>query len=209
MANNRGFVFAIFPTGQAQISLTGFIGNFINLLFSKIKTIRKIIDVTQSDSPLGGSFGLCLTNDSQLHLNQKIMLLGLTIILITLMIRGGGLPIREFMESHSYSTTWRWLSTLMLSYFAIWVSGDNFIYGMSILLPLVFILSTPEVCEIYWVKAILYFIFVTLITGRLPVTIVLSSSLAIYFAYMVFKFSQQHLLVSIDWKTHLRRFWIH
>jgi hypothetical protein len=149
----------------------------------KLQEIRGILEATQSGSPFGTSFGLRLFFSSQLNLTQISILMFITLGLGAVLVKHSRLPLIEFMGSDPGIDVMRWVSPLMLTYIAIWASGDSFIYRMLVLLPLVFILSQQGVFELLWTKIVISAILVTLITSRLPVTIAVSSALALFFIY--------------------------
>ena len=153
----------------------------------KFQEIKAIMEATQGGSPFGTSFGLRLFANVQLNPSQLFILSCITIGLTALLIKLGNFQLKEFQGSNSGTEVIRWVSPLMLTYFAVWASGDSFIYRMVILLPLVLILSAKEVFEHRWSKLVLSSILVTLISSRLPITLAVSSSLALYFVYFVFK----------------------
>jgi hypothetical protein len=152
----------------------------------KIQEIREIMRVTQSGSPFGTSFGLKLFSSPQLNLVQIFILviacLGVTLVLIRL----GKQDLRDFTRSVPGIKAMLWVSPLMLTYSAIWASGDSYIYRMVVLVPLVLILSAKGIFEFRWPKIALTAILVTSISSRLPVTLAVSSALALYFIYVVF-----------------------
>ena len=153
----------------------------------KFQEIKAIMGATQGGSPFGTSFGLRLFANEQINPTQQIILSCIAIGLTALLIKSGNLQLKEFLGSNSGTEVIRWVSPLMLAYFAVWASGDSFIYRMVILLPLVLILSAKEVFEYRWSKFVISSILVTLISSRLPVTIAVSSALALYFVFFVFK----------------------
>lgn len=153
----------------------------------KFQEIKAIMEATQGGSPFGTSFGLQLFASEQLNPTQLFILSSIAIGLTALLIKNGKLHLKEFLDSKSGAGVIPWVSPLMLTYVAVWASGDSFIYRMVILLPLVLILSAKEVFEHRWAKIAISSILVTLISSRLPVTIAVSSALALYFVYFVFK----------------------
>jgi hypothetical protein len=153
----------------------------------KIQEIKVIVKATQGGSPFGTSFGLQLFASPQLNSIQISILAGIALFLTTILVLYSNLYIKEFMNSGLGNEMKRWVSTLMLTYVAIWASGGSFIYRMIILLPLVLLLSAKEVFEHRWSKLVISSILVTLITSRLPVTLAVSSALALYFVHFVFK----------------------
>ena len=148
--------------------------------------IKAIMKATQEGSPFGTSFGLRLFASPQLNPTQIFVLCCITIGLTTLLIKTGNLHLNEFLGSKSGTEVTRWVAPLMLTYVAIWASGGSFIYRMVILLPLVLILSSRDVVEHRWSQFLTSSILVTLISSRLPVTIAVSSALALYFIFFVF-----------------------
>ncbi len=152
----------------------------------KFQEIRGIVEATQSGSPFGTSFGLRLFLSSQLNLTQISILMFLTLGLGAVLVKHSRLPLIEFMGSDPGIDAMRWVSPLMLTYIAIWASGDSFIYRMLVLLPLVFIMSQQGVFELLWSKIVISAILLTLITSRLPVTTAVSSALALFFIFSVF-----------------------
>ena len=153
----------------------------------KIQEIKAIMEATQEGSPFGTSFGLRLFASVELNPTQLFILSCISIVLTGLLIKIGNLHLKEFLGSKSGSEVIRWISPLMLTFVAIWGSGDSFIYRMVILLPLVLMLSAKGIFEHRWSKFVISSILVTLISGRLPVTLAISSALALYFVYFVFK----------------------
>jgi hypothetical protein len=152
----------------------------------KFQEIRGIVEATQSGSPFGTSFGLRLFLSSQLNLTQISILMFLTLGLGAVLVKHSRLPLIEFMGSDPGIDAMRWVSPLMLTYIAMWASGDSFIYRMLVLLPLVFIMSQQGVFELLWSKIVISAILLTLITSRLPVTTAVSSALALFFIFSVF-----------------------
>ena len=152
----------------------------------KIQEIKEILRVTQSGSPFGTSFGLKLFSSPQLNLVQIFILviacLGLTYVLIRL----GNQDLRDFTCSIPGIKAMLWISPLMLTYSAIWATGDSYIYRMVVLIPLVLVLSAKGIFEFRWPRIALTAILATSISSRLPVTLAVSSSLALYFIYVVF-----------------------
>ena len=153
----------------------------------KAQEINAIMKATQEGSPFGTSFGLRLFASPQLNTTQIFVLCCIAIGITTTLIKSSNLHLEDFLGSKSGAEVIRWVSPLMLTYVAIWVFSGSFIYRMVILLPLVLILSSKDVFEHHWSKLITSSILVTLITSRLPVTIAVSSALALYFIYFVFK----------------------
>jgi hypothetical protein len=153
----------------------------------KVQEIKAIMEATQGGSPFGTSFGLRLFASTQLNPTQIFTLLCIAIGLTIILIKFGNLHLKEFLGSESGTEVIRWVSPIMLTYVAVWASSDSFIYRMIILLPLVLILSAKAVFEHRWSKFLISSILVTLISSRLPVTLAVSSALAIYFIYFVFK----------------------
>jgi len=152
----------------------------------KIQEIEEIVRVTQSGSPFGTSFGLKLFSSSQLNLGQIFILVITCLGMTYLLIRLGNQDLRDFTRSIPGLNAMLWISPLMLTYSAIWVSGDSYIYRMVILIPIVLILSARGIFEFRWPKVALTAILVTSISSRLPITLAVSSSLALYFIYVVF-----------------------
>jgi hypothetical protein len=152
----------------------------------KIQEIREIMLVTQSGSPFGTSFGLKLFSSPQLNLVQIFILVIACFGVTYLLIRLGNQDLRDFTHSVLGIKAMLWASPLMLTYSAIWASGDSYIYRMVIMIPLVLILSAKGIFEFRWPKFTITAILVTSISSRLPVTLAVSSSLALYFIYVVF-----------------------
>ena len=153
----------------------------------KFQEIKAIMKATQGGSPFGTSFGLRLFASVQLNPTQLFILSSIAIGLTALVIKTGKLHLKKFLGSKSGTEAIPWVSPLLLTYVAVWASGDSFIYRMVILLPLVLILSAKEIFEHRWSKFVISSILVTLISSRLPVTLAVSSALALYFVYFVFK----------------------
>jgi hypothetical protein len=153
----------------------------------KFQEIKAIMKATQGGSPFGTSFGLQLFASVQLNPTQLFILSSIAIGLTALFIKTGELHLENFLGSKSGAEVIPWVSTLMLTYVAVWASSDSFIYRMVILLPLVLILSAKEIFEHRWAKFVISSILVTLISSRLPLTLAVSSALALYFVYFVFK----------------------
>lgn len=151
----------------------------------KIREVGAILDVTQSGSPFGTSFGLRLFANPQLNVIQISMLICITLIFTAALIKFGNSSLVEPMQLHPDKDVIRLTSPLMLTYSAIWATGDNFMYRMVILLPLVIILSSKEISEFKWSKILVAVILVALITSRLPITLAVSSALALFFVYIV------------------------
>lgn len=152
----------------------------------KIQEIREIMRVTQSGSPFGTSFGLKLFLSPQLNLVQIFILVIACLGVTYLLIRLGNQDLRDFTRSVHGLQAMLWISPLMLTYSAIWATGDSFIYRMVVLIPLVLILSVKGIFEFRWPKVAITAILVTSISSRLPVTLAVSSALALYFIYVVF-----------------------
>ena len=152
----------------------------------KIQEIREIMQVTQTGSPFGTSFGLKLFLSSQLNLVQVFILVIACLGMTYLLIRLGNQNLRDFTRSVPGIKAMLSISPLMLTYSAIWASSDSYIYRMVVLIPLVLILSAKEINEFQWPKFALTAILVTSISSRLPITIAISSSLAFYFIYVAF-----------------------
>ena len=152
----------------------------------KLQEIEEIRRVTQFGSPFGTSFGLKLYSSSQLNLVQIFLLVitcfGMTYSLIKL----GNKDLQDFTRSIPGMSAMVWISPLMLTYSAIWATGDSYIYRMVVLVPLVAILSAKGIFEFQWPKVVLAAILMTSISTRLPVTLAISSALALYFIYVVF-----------------------
>jgi len=152
---------------------------------TRIHEIREIMKATQSGSPYGVSFGLKLFTNSQLSLTQLLILVTLTFISLYFLIKVGNRPLTEFMSQEHGSILLPWIAPIMLTYCAIWATGDSYIYRMVILIPLVLILSQREIAEFEWSKFVIVAILVTAITSRLAVTTSISSALAVYFLYVI------------------------
>jgi hypothetical protein len=153
----------------------------------KIQEIREILRVTQSGSPFGTSFGLKLISSPQLNFVQIFILVVACLGMTYLLVRLGNQDLRDFTRSVPGIKAMRWTSPLMLTYSAIWASGDSYIYRMVVLIPLVLILSAEGIFEFRWPKFTITAILVTSISSRLPLTLAVSGSLALYFIYVVFK----------------------
>jgi hypothetical protein len=153
---------------------------------TRINEIREIMKATQSGSPYGVSFGLKLFTNSQLSLTQLLFLVTLTFVSLYFLIKVGNRPLTEFMSQEHGSTLLPWVAPIMLTYSAIWATGDSYIYRMVILIPLVLILSQREIAEFEWSKFVTIAILITAVTSRLAVTTSISSALALYFIYVTF-----------------------
>jgi hypothetical protein len=152
----------------------------------RVQEIKAIMEATQEGSPFGTSFGLRLFASPQLNPTQIFVLCCIAIGVTTILIKSENLHLDYFLGSKSGAEAIQWVSPLMLTYVAIWSSGGSFIYRMVILLPLVLILSSKGIFEHRWSKFAICSILVTLISSRLPVTLAVSSALALYFVYFVF-----------------------
>jgi hypothetical protein len=153
---------------------------------TRIYEIKEIMKATQSGSPYGVSFGLKLFTNSQLSLSQLLFLATLTFVLLYFLIKVGNRPLTEFMSQEPGSILLPWIAPIMLTYSAIWATGDSYIYRMVILIPLVLILSQREIARFEWAKFVIVAILVTAVSSRLAVTTSVSSALALYFIYVTF-----------------------
>lgn len=153
---------------------------------AKIPVIMEIMKATQSGSPYGVSFGLKLFISPHLTLTRIIFLIILTFLFTYFLIIAGGKSLAVFLESRDGSVLFPWVVPIMLTYAAIWATGDNYIYRMVILIPLVLILSARGIDEFQWPKFVITATLVTAITSRLAVTTAISSALALYFLYVAF-----------------------
>jgi hypothetical protein len=151
---------------------------------TRIHEIRELMKATQSGSPYGVSFGLRLFTYSQLTLIQLLFLATLTFISLYFLIKVGNRPLAEFMKQEHGSILLPWVAPIMLTYSAIWATGDSYIYRMVILIPIVLILSEKAIAEYEWSKFVIVAILVTAVTSRLAVTTSTSSALALYFLYV-------------------------
>jgi len=160
----------------------------ISVLYWLTRTyeIREIMKATQSGSPYGVSFGLKLFTESQLTLTQILFLAVFTFFTLYFLIKAGNKSLHKFVESKNGEILLPWVAPIMLTYSAIWATGDSYIYRMVIFIPLVLILSQREIAEFEWSKFLIAAILVTAITSRLAVTTSISSALALYFLYVTF-----------------------
>ena len=155
-------------------------------LISLVHKIKPIIEATQQGSPLGISFGAKLSVNSQLSTFQSLFLISVSLVFFFFLVRSTEGNLRLFMRSALGMKALTWISPLMLTYCLIWAISESFMYRMVILVPVVMILSKPEIFEFKWPKLILTAILVTCITSTMPIAIAVSSALALYFIYVVF-----------------------
>ena len=151
---------------------------------TRIHEIREIMKATQGGSPYGVSFGLKLFTNSQLTLTQILFLAAFTFVMVYFLIIVGKKSLNEFVGSKNGEVLLPWMAPIMLTYCAIWATGDSYIYRMVILVPLVLILSQREIVRFEWSKFIISSILVTAVTSRLAVTTAITSALALYFLYV-------------------------
>lgn len=159
---------------------------FIYLAF-KFEEFQAIVEATQSGSPFGTSFGLSLFANSQISTLQLSILVLATWVVVFVLICLGKRNFENFVASEAGGRNMPSILSLMLTYSAIWATGDHFIYRMIVLVPLVFILASREVVAFYWARIIITSILVASITSRLPITIALTSGLAFYFCFLGIK----------------------
>jgi hypothetical protein len=159
---------------------------FVYLAF-KFQDLREIFRVTQVGSPFGTSFGLKLFASSQLNAIQISITLFATLGVALALIGVGHRHFEVLISSKSGACAMSWVLPLMLTYCAIWATGASFIYRMVILIPLVLILSGEEVSDFHWSRIVVAAILVTSITSRLPITIAVTSGLALYFSFIAIK----------------------
>ena len=150
----------------------------------RIQEIKGMIKATQSGSPFGVSFGLRLFANAQLSLNQSLILIVFSFVILYLLIRAGNKSLYEFLATKDNSGSLTWILPIMLTYCAIWVTSDSYIYRMVIFIPLILIFSKAETSQQDWPKFVIAVVLVTAISSRLPVTIAISSALALYFLYV-------------------------
>jgi hypothetical protein len=162
---------------------------FLPFIYLAVKfgELRAIVNATQGGSPFGTSFGLSLFANSQLNTIQLAILVTTTLMVTLTLIGLGSQPFESFIKSNSGQKTIPWVLPLMLTYCAVWATGESFIYRMVILIPLVLILSGEEVSDFRWSRITVAAILVASITSRLPITISATSGLALYFCFIGIK----------------------
>jgi hypothetical protein len=153
----------------------------------KFEELQDIVLVTQSGSPFGTSFGLSLLASSQISMLQALVFALTTLVVTSVLIGLGNRDFEDFITSNLGKRIMPWVLSLMLTYCAIWASGESFIYRMIILVPLVLILSSREVVTFHWCRIVISAILVTSISSRLPIIIALTSGLALYFCFVAIK----------------------
>lgn len=161
-----------------------FLGLSILYWLLRIHQIKEIMNVTQSGSPYGVSFGLKLFSHSGLTFAQILILATLTIVSVGFLIQSGNIALNEFIGSKNNDILLPWLVPIMLTYSAIWFTSDSYIYRMVIFIPLVLILSRRATAEFEWSKFVIAAILVTAVSSRLAITTAISSALALYFIYV-------------------------
>lgn len=150
----------------------------------KIPEVEAILKATQVGSSVGTSFGLRLFSSPNFSVTYFSVLVSIALGLTYLLIKLGNQNLQKFTMSVSGMRAVAWIIPLMLTYTAIWATGDNFIYRMLILLPIILLLSEPKIFELDWSKFVVAAILTTAITSRLPVTLAVSSAIALYFLYV-------------------------
>lgn len=160
---------------------------FIAIYFiANIAGFREIASASQPGSALGASFGFKLFMSSQLSHSQLLLLLLISCSITVLLIMKLNNSLEFFMGSSVGQKALPWLLPIMSTYFGVWALTESYIYRLVILLPLVLLLSKEEVSKYSWSKLMRASILVTVITSRLPITIAITSALAIYFLSVLF-----------------------
>jgi hypothetical protein len=166
----------------------------IALIFSagywlfKAGKILKMLDVTQNGSPYGVAFGVKLFFSNQLNLINLGYLVMIAITITALWIRSFGQNLTRNFKSSVENHRLTSLIPFLLTYVGIWIFSDSFIYRMLILLPALLILISSEMYSHLWAKGAITLILVTVLTSRLSITTSVSSSLALVFVYISFKY---------------------
>lgn len=150
------------------------------LLFLMLKS-------TDVGSPFGYSFGLKLVWSNQLPYHYTILVLIMIVLLFFTFIKFGKSSFETFVISESDMKILNFITPFLLTYFCIWIIGDSYIYRLLILLPIILELSKPSIFEFEFPKYILSILLCLCIVSLTPFGIVITSSLALYFVYIMLR----------------------
>jgi hypothetical protein len=158
---------------QVLLALSGLLYWILNF-----QTALRMLESTQHGSQWGNSFGLKLWIREDFSITNVLLLCAPSLILSFFIIRFlSSWPVRSVSESEKFEL--QLIAILSIIYGLIWLVGESFSYRLSILLPLIILLSKSSVWKMRWSKTLVVLILTTMISARLATTTALTTSLAI------------------------------
>lgn len=143
---------------------------------------------TQNGSPFGSSFGLPLYGKSMSP--KYVLVLFIPVIAIVVF-----LFFKRNSRFFNYSPKNANIIILFIVYFLIWASSISWAYRLLILIPIIVFLDKSDIPKKVS-NELITLILVTLITIKLPITSVMTSSLALIFIIIAFR-------MTINQNSHL------
>jgi len=137
----------------------------------------KMVEYTQEGSPMGLSFGLIYYYNSTIKILFVIFFCTLVTFISGIFFLKSGLASHNL---YNYSNDLIILNTLFFTYLMTWTFGDNFIYRLIIFIPIIIFLKKAIKEDLPRV-ALESAIIMTMLTSRLLITTVFTSSLAVIF----------------------------
>ena len=150
----------------------------------QIDLALEMLNATNSGSPFGRSFGLQLIWHGELTAFYGVAIVVLSISLLLTYVRLSRSSLNQFILSTSGLDTLSSLIPVMLTFSLIWAFGDNYIYRMIILFPVVLLLGQFKFTEFAFPNFLLSAILVTCIMSLTPLVLVVTSALALFFVYL-------------------------
>jgi len=143
-------------------------------LLSHFSEFRLLAKYTQQGSNSGGSFGLYLILENGFYSLFVILLIIVTVFFLLVTIPRNLLSLASTDQEES------WVLSFMITFIALFLTGPHFTYRLIILIPLSMFLMTIDGS-----KSLVVFIFITLLTSRLSVVVVLTAALSIVFMLLI------------------------
>lgn len=147
--------------------------------------IFQILHATQSGSPFGTSFGLRLFFHSGIDSTRLIILVMFAFVFFAFLVRAGRTHFDSFISASRGMQALLRIAPFLFCYLAIWLIGDNFLYRMVVFIPIILILSSFYYMDFVWPNFMIVAILVTALSSRLPIALAVSSTLALYFLYVL------------------------
>ena len=140
-----------------------------------------MLEFTDKGSPLGLSFGFQYYLNSSIPTQFLLVFIVLTLLFFTYFILKNVSLHKELSE---LSTSPHILNSLLITYVATWAFGQSYIYRLVVMLPiLLYIIKVFDKSKNRIFLEV--FIVVTLLTSKLVITTILTSSLALIFSFII------------------------